>query len=71
VAAINRAKAHSLAMLRPGWRPVVLCVLGLTCITVAAFLLHIVAGLVVAGLALLLLEWRLGDSEESAGRDSR
>jgi hypothetical protein len=58
-------------MLRPGWRGVVLCVLGLASITVAAFLVHVVAGLVTAGLALLLLEWRLGDSEEPAGRDSR
>jgi hypothetical protein len=66
VAAINRDKAHSLAMLRAGWRGVVLCVLGLASLTVAAFLAHIVAGFAAAGLSLLLLEWRLGDSEESA-----
>lgn len=57
-------------MLRAGWHRAVLCVLGLASITFAGFLVHLVVGFVVAGLALLLLEWRLGAGEESAGRDS-
>lgn len=32
---------------------------GLACFVVAAFLVHLVAGLAVLGVAFLLLEWRL------------
>lgn len=40
-------------------RPELLSVAGLACMVTAAFLVHVVAGVVTLGVALLLLEWRL------------
>lgn len=43
-------------------RSTTLMLAGFACLVVAAFILHIVAGLVIAGLSCFILEWLSGDN---------
>lgn len=46
-------------MLKKLAHPALLSVAGLACLTAAAFVIHLALGLAIAGVSLVLIEWRI------------